>query len=415
MKIIAASYLYNPGYPAIKGGAVAVCDGRIVAVGTLDEIRADYSCPIEEHAGLVLMPGMVNAHTHLELTHFPSWKIRKGLDYNPRQYVDWIVQVIKICRGLSHEELLHSLDEGARISAAAGTTAVGDILSNLTLLPEYRKLPVSGRIYLEAIGQDPLRCEGRKAEIASAIKGFSGDMLLPGVSPHAPHTVSEKFMGELVAMAGEFRLPAMIHLAESVEEISFWFDSSGRIAEEIYTMAGWEAFLPAPRRLTPVAYLDSIGVLNQMTTCVHAVHVTPVDVGILRDRGVSLVICPRSNDRLVVGTPPLMLFRASRIPLAIGTDSLASSDSLSVWDEIRFLHEHNPRMFTPEELLLMATIGGAKALHLDDRTGTLEIGKRADIQLLSHSSSFTVDNMAGCLLESGKVEAVYLAGEAFAA
>lgn len=413
MKIIAASYLYNPGFPPVEGGAVALRDGVIAATGTLSELTRDYRCPVEEFPGCVLMPGMVNAHTHLELTHYPSWKIRKGLDYAPRQYVDWIVQVIKICRALSREELLHSLHEGVRISIAAGTTSVGDILTNLTLLPDYLTMAVSGRVFLEALGHDPSLCAARKTAVASAIHDFTGDSLLPGLSPHAPHTLSQAFMTDMIALAQSYAIPSMIHLAESSEEIDFWFDSTGRIASEIYPMAGWEGYLSPPRRTSPVAYLDSIGALSSMTTCVHAVHVTPVDVGIMRDRGVSIVICPRSNDLLDVGTPPLMLFRASRIPLAIGTDSLASNDSLSLWDELRFLHERLPRMFTPEELLSMATIGGARALHLQTRTGTLEVGKRGDIQVLLSSAPLTAHGMAGALLENARVDAVYLGGVRF--
>ncbi|GAM10050.1 aminodeoxyfutalosine deaminase [Geobacter sp. OR-1] len=411
MKIIAASYLYNPGSTPAANGAVAVRDGRIVAVGPLDDVRRDFPWPVEDHPGCVLMPGMVNAHTHLELTHFPSWKIRKGVDYMPRQYVDWIVQVVKICRALTQDELRHSLDEGARISLAAGTTTVGDILSNLTLLADYMRLPVSGRVYLEAIGHDPVQCEARKSDMEAAIRTITAASLLPGVSPHAPHTLSEQFMRDITGMADSFGLPTMIHLAESADEIDFWFDTTGRIATEIYPMAGWEPYLPPPRRMSPVAYLDSLAVLTPMTTCVHAVHVTPADVGILRDRGVAIVICPRSNDRLVVGAPPLMLFRGSRIPLAIGTDSLASNDSLSMWDEIRFLFERYPRMFTPDELLGMATIGGARALHLDSGTGTLEVGKRADIQVLSPSGALTSGKLADLLLDSAVVATVYLAGE----
>jgi cytosine/adenosine deaminase-related metal-dependent hydrolase len=413
MKIITASYLYNPGSPPVEDGAVAICDGLITAVGRLADIRNDYPWPIEDYPGSVLMPGMVNAHTHLELTHFPSWKIRKGVDYAPRGYVDWIVQLVKICRALSRDELLHSLHEGVRISLAAGTTTVGDILTNFSLLPDYMKMPVSGRVYLEAIGHDPVKCGARKGEIASAISSFSGDFLLPGISPHTPHTLSEKFMKEIHAMAAAAGLPSMIHVAESSDEVDFFFDSTGRIAEEIYTMSGWEEYLPPPRRISPIAYLDSLGVLDSATTCVHTVHVNPLDVGILRDRGVSIVICPRSNDRLVVGSPPLMLFRASRLPLAIGTDSLASNDSLSLWDEIRFLYARNPRIFTPDELLSIATIGGAKALHLEGRAGTLDVGKRGDIQVLSSSGVMTQDKLPDQLLETATVYAVYLAGERF--
>jgi cytosine/adenosine deaminase-related metal-dependent hydrolase len=217
-------------------------------------------------------------------------------------------------------------------------------------------------------------------------------------------------MRKIAGLAESSGLPTMIHLAESADEVDFCFDSTGRIAEELFKNAGWDEFIPPPRRMSPVAYLDSLGVLTPMTTCVHAVHVTPADVGILRDRGVSIVVCPRSNDRLVVGRPPLMLFRASRIPVAIGTDSLASNDTLSIWDEIRFLFEQNPRIYSPEELLSMATIGGAKALHLEGRTGSLEVGKSGDIQVLACSGKVTPENIASSLFETAHVTAVYLAG-----
>jgi len=413
MKIIAASYIYNPGLPPVEGGGIAVRYGLITAVGPLEDLKRDFPWPVDQYPGCVIMPGMVNAHTHLELTHFPAWKIRKGLDYMPREYVDWIVQVVKISRGLTSEELQHSLAEGAKISLAAGTTTVGDILTSLNHLPDYLKLQLSGRVYLEAIGHDPVKCEARQSEIAEAIKSFSGDSLQPGISPHAPHTLSEQFMKDITRFAADSGLPTMIHLAESSDEIDFWFNSTGRIAEDIYTMAGWESYLTAPRHMSPVAYLDSLGVLTPMTTCVHAVHVNPVDVAILRDRGVSIVICPRSNDRLVVGAPPMMLFRATRIPLAIGTDSLASSDSLSMWDEIRYLHEKYPRMFTPEELLEMATIGGARALHLSGSTGTIEQGKVANIQILETPATISSQTIANTLIESSVVSKVYLAGELF--
>ncbi len=415
MNIIAASYLYNPGLPPIEGGAVAVRDGRIIEVGTLSELKSAYAAPIIEYTDCVIMPGMVNAHTHLELTHFPAWKIRKGLDYSPRTYSDWVMQVIKLRRGMSRDEITLSITEGVRLSREAGTTTVGEILTDLSFLPLYRDLRLSGRVYLEAIGQDPHVCFQRRGDIDHALSTFNNEMLVPGISPHAPHTLSETFLREIKTLAQRHGVPAMIHLAESVEELEFCFDSTGAFTELLYPFAGWDAFLPPPKHLSPVAYIDSLGLLGPQTTAVHCVHVTPSDVGILRDRGVSVVLCPRSNERLNVGSPPFMLLRGGGIPLALGTDSLASNDSLSMWDEVRFLFERHPRLFSADELLLMATAGGARSLHLQEMVGSLEPGKCADFQVIRRSAAFEPDRIPANLVEEGKLTAVYQAGEFFSA
>jgi cytosine/adenosine deaminase-related metal-dependent hydrolase len=410
MKIVTASFLYNPGSLPIEGGGVAIRDGRVVAVGTRSELLSQFTAPLEEHPGCILMPGMVNAHTHLELTHFPAWKIRKGLDYSPRTYTDWIIQVIKLRRGLTSEEVQHSLSEGIRISLEAGTTTVGDILTDFSLLPLYGQFPLDGRIYLEMIGHDPFRCAGRIQEFEQALTTFDSDRLLPGISPHAPHTLSDEFMRHVLELSRDRGIPGMVHLAESPEEVDFCFDSSGHIAEILYPFIGWEAYLPSPHRLSPVAWVDSISPLTPLTTVVHSVHVTPADVGTLRDRGVSVVLCPRSNERLAVGMPPLMLLKGARIPLAIGTDSLASNDSLSVWDEIRFIFEKWPQLFSADDLLVMATSGGAKALHLQGQAGLLEPGRRANIQVMKTAGPLTPNRVPRALVESGEPVSVYLAG-----
>ncbi len=129
MRIFAASYLMPVSGPPIEGGAVLVEDGRIKDVGRLSDLRNSFPAQVLEFPGCVIQPGFVNAHSHLELTHFPSWKIRKDIDYSPRTYVDWVVQVIKISRALTMDEREHSLREGIRISLESGTTAIGEIVT----------------------------------------------------------------------------------------------------------------------------------------------------------------------------------------------------------------------------------------------------------------------------------------------
>ena len=411
MEIFAASYVVPMGSPAIEGGAIAVADGRVVAVDTLAKLRSAYGCTVTDFPGCVIMPGLVNAHTHLELTHFPSWKLRKGIDYSPRTYVDWVIQVIKVKRGLTRDELEMSIKEGIRIALESGTTAVGDILTDRNLVSCHAGGGLGGRLYFEAIGHDEGRCSTLLTELRHALDVFPSGRLKPGLSPHAPHTLSSRFMADVTDLAGSHALPTMVHLAESREESAFFHDSSGKIADLLYPFAGWDAHIPHPLRTTPTAYLDSLGALRRDTAVVHCVHVTPDDVSILKRRGVAAILCPRSNDRLVVGKAPAALLKKSGIPLALGTDSLASNDSLSLWDEMRFLRQEFPAVFTPTEILEMVTTGAARAIRREDELGSLAAGKLADFLVVRPGDGVTLPELPEALIERSELLEVFVAGK----
>ncbi|GAB7026070.1 amidohydrolase family protein [Geotalea toluenoxydans] len=407
MRIFAASTVMPISSSPIAHGGILVENGRIRDVGPVERLRSDYDAPVTDFPQCVIMPGLVNAHTHLELTHFPSWKLRKDLDYSPRTYVDWVIQVIKIKRSLQPEELELSLKEGLRKSLESGTVASADILTDRRLLPIYDETPTKNIVFLEAIGQEPALCAELKEKLKVVIR--SGHTRF-GISPHAPHTLSPSFFREIKELATSFSLPIMTHLSESSEEASFMHDSTGRIAELLYPHIHWEAYLPKPQRTTSTAYLDSLGVLDQSTIAVHCVHVTPADGEILKKRGVNVVICPRSNDRLTVGKAPLNLFKKLDIPMAIGTDSLASNDSLSLWDEMRFILNEFPGVFRHDELLAMATLGGAKVLGIDEEFGSLEQGKRADFLVLEVENSMVEKNLHRLIIEEARIDQVYISG-----
>ncbi|BCG46442.1 Amidohydrolase [Citrifermentans bremense] len=410
-RIYAASYLIPVSSPPVAGGAVAVENGVIAAVGTLHEVQAACSAPVTDLPGCVIMPGLVNAHTHLELTHFPAWKLRKDLDYLPKRYVEWIQQVVKIKRALLPGEMEHSVREGIRLCLESGTTSVGDILSDFSLAPLYRDTQLSGRVFLEAIGHDPLQGENLLRRIEATLDALSGT-LLPAISPHTPHTVSPQLLQDLHALAVKRAIPKAIHLSETADEASFMHDTTGDIAELIYPMAHWEQYLPHPMHTTSTRFLLDLGVLDPSTLAVHAVHVTPDDVRVLKEKGCSVVLCPRSNDRLFVGSAPHKLLKSAGLSLALGTDSLASNDSLSLWDELRYLQQQAPGVFSPEELIAMATIGGARALQIEGSAGSLEVGKRADFQVLSCGSASEA-TIHTALLTKGRLEQVYVAGEQY--
>ena len=410
MQIFAASYLLPISSPPVAGGAIVVDNGRIVDSGTLEEMRKIHSAPVREFPGCVIMPGLVNAHTHLELTHFPSWKLRKGIDYSPRTYVDWVIQVIKISRALTRDERINSVREGIHKSLECGTTAIGEILTDRGLLPIYHGSPLSGRLYFEAIGHDPAACGTLIDALEKDLASFSRGRLLPGLSPHAPHTLSASFMKDVQALAGRYSVPTAIHLAEAREELAFAHDSTGAIADLLYAFTGWTGYIPPPRRMTPVSYLDSLGALTSNTAAVHCVQVTPADLEIVKKRGCTVVLCPRSNDRLTVGTAPAHLLKKAGIPLALGTDSLASNDSLSLWDELRFLRRQFPGVFTPRELLGMVTLGSAQALQLQNEVGSLERGKSADFLVAALPLPASAEGLHEALIEQSRLEEVFIGG-----
>jgi cytosine/adenosine deaminase-related metal-dependent hydrolase len=404
-----AAWLINPDIPPIAGGAILVRNGLVAATGTLSELKNRYPAPVIDHHDCAIVPGFVNAHTHLELTHFPSWRLRTHVDYNPRLFSDWIIQLIKITRGLHVEDFRTSLVEGIRKCIESGTTVVGDIITRYDLLTSYEVPPIRGRLFFEALGHDPARFRERLEQAQSAADGMQGGLLSTGLSPHTPYTTGETNLPAIRDAALSRSLPLAIHISESQAESDFIFDTSGPLAEELYPFVGWERYLVPPRHCSSTKLLDRHGLLTPTTLAVHCVHIDLADAQILKQRGVTVCLCPRSNDRLDVGRAPLALFRKLGIPLAIGTDSLASNDSLSLWDEMRFALDMFPDELSPADVFRMATSGGAAALGLSAGLGSLEVGKRADFQVISHAGS-DKEGLLERVIGQGKIVDVWLSG-----
>jgi cytosine/adenosine deaminase-related metal-dependent hydrolase len=404
-----AAWLINPDVPPVAGGAILVRDGLIAATGTLAELKNAYSATVVEHRDCAILPGFVNAHTHLELTHFPSWRLRTHVDYNPRRFTDWIIQLIKVTRGLQAEDFRSSLVEGMRKSVEAGTTAVGDIISRHTLASSYSVPPLTGRLFFEALGHDPAQYCERLQHALTAISDLNGGNMSAGLSPHTPYTIGEGNLPLIRDEAVSLGLPLVIHISESQAESDFIFDTSGPLADDLYPFVGWEQYLVPPRHCSSTELLDRHGLLTPSTLAVHCVHVNLADAQILKLRGVTVCLCPRSNDRLDVGRAPLALFKKLSIPLALGTDSLASNDSLSLWDEMRFALDQFPDNLSPSDVFRMATSGGAAALGLSASTGSLETGKRADFQIISHCGN-NINGLLERIVGQGKIVAVCLNG-----
>ena len=381
--IYSASWLINPDASPVAGGALLVHDGIVIETGTLGDLRSKHSAPVVDYPGSALIPGFVNAHTHLELTHFPSWRFRSPVDYNPRRFTDWIIQLIKITRGLTPEEYPPSIREGVRMCLESGTTAIGEVVTNLAMAGVYYGSPLAGRLF-ELLGQELGHFKGKLAAAAAAAHQDEVHSLLTGFAPHSPYTIAPELMASIRDASVSPPLPLSIHVSESRSEAEFLFDGSGELSSSFYPFVGWERFLGRPARCSSTELLDRHGLLTPTTLAVHCVHVSVADARIIKSRGVHIALCPRSNDLLDVGRAPVSLFKKLGIPLSLGTDSLASNNSLSLWDELRFALETFPDDLSEPELFRMVTAGGAAALGISSTCGSLEAGKRADFQVIGN-------------------------------
>ena len=411
--IYSASWLLNPDAPPVSGGALLVRDGSIAAVGPLAALRRDYAAPVLDFTGCALLPGFVNAHTHLELTHFPSWRLRSAVDYNPRRFTDWIIQLIKIARGLTAEDYPPSVREGVRMCLESGTTAIGEIVTNPALAALYHGSPLAGRTYFELLGQDAGYFSGRlAAATAAALTADTGAMLC-GLSPHSPYTIGQDRLAAVRDAAAAHSLPLSIHLSESRAEADFIFDGSGDLSSSFYPFVGWERFLGHQARCSSTELLDRHGLLTPNTLAVHCVHVSSADAGIIKARGTHIALCPRSNELLDVGRAPVHLFKKTGIPMSLGTDSLASNNSLSLWDELRFALENFSDDLSESDVFRMVTTGGAAALGLSAACGSLEAGRRADFQIVGNCSGGD-ERILERVMREGVLQEVYVGGECYA-
>lgn len=411
--IYAASWLVSPPAAPIAGGALLVNNNTIMATGTLSELKlAHAGVPVVEYPGCAILPGLVNAHTHLELTHFPSWRLRTHVDYNPHRFVDWIIQLIKVNRRIKPEEYQASVHEGLRLCLESGTTAVGEILNRPALAHIHRSSQIAGRLFFEVLGHDRGMFRSMLDQALAACGTDSGATIASGISPHTTYTIAGENLVLLQEEVIPRALPLAIHVSESPAETDFIFDSSGPLAEELYPFLGWDRYLVPPRRCSPTELLDRAGLLTPSTLAVHCVHVTLADAEILKQRGVHVALCPRSNAQLDVGRAPVALLKKIGIPLALGTDSLASNDSLSMWDEMRFALETFPNVLSPEDVFHMGASGGAAALGLAPTCGSLEAGKRADFQLVANTGTDPRKLLERAIFE-GQVLEVYAGGERY--
>ena len=367
MTILSAGWVLPVGAPPIRDGRVAVDEAGIIQwvgrAGAPDEPEGT----LRELGEGVLMPGLVNAHCHLELSHL------EGLSKRTAGFVPWVEELVQEREAFSEAEAAARAGAAVRsLAQETATVAVGDISNTLVTVAPLSLCGLRAVVFHEVIGWDATRAADiLKAADDRFIRLDTGSTSVRlALSAHAPHSVSPALFAALRTHGGI----AAIHLAESPDECRFLKDGGGE----------WPAFLEKrglghvrfpPPGLSPVRYLESLGVLRAGLLAAHAVHVDALDIAILAQRGVFVAACPTSNRNLGVGTAPLPLLLRGGVRVCLGTDSLASGDSLDVAREMAEVHRTFPEL-PPRAIVRMATATGAAALGLSD-LGSLGPGYRA--------------------------------------
>ena len=352
----------------IENGGIAIKDGRIVAVDTAAVMDLNYSSrQVIEAQGKVVIPGLINGHTHVPMTLFRG--IADDLDLQ-----EWLTKYIFPAEAKNVTE--DFVRVGTRLGLAemirSGTTTYCDMYYfEDAIADETAKAGMRG-VLGETVIDFPV-ADNKTYDAALAYserfinKWKSSSLIVPAIAPHAPYTVSEDHLKAAHALSDKLRAPIVIHISETKREVDDSLKAKGA---------------------SPVDYLNRIGFLNDRVIAAHMVWPSDEELGLLKKLGVGIVHNPQSNMKLASGTAPVPQMLKENLPVGLGTDGAASNNDLNLWEEmdtaakLHKLISKDPKVVSAQEAFEMATIRGARALHLEKEIGSIEKGKRADLVIV---------------------------------
>lgn len=367
-----AKYVIPSPDEVIEGGRVAVEGTEIMDVGPPKTCKArgreiDFGTA-------AIISGLINAHTHLELTDL------EGKIPPPKSFTQWLRQMVVFRMEDPNRDLSHAVERGVKLSLEAGTTTVADIANTNDSFRVLPRLPIRKRVFKELIALDPGRVASVLEEAIRTLSGFPRDGLgYVGLSPHAPYTACEKlYRGSALFSKGQDIL-LTTHVSESEEELEFLSKGTGALATTLRAY-GFLDNWTAPG-LTPVAFLENIGAMTSPWLLAHCNYVRDEEVRIIRESASSVVYCPGSHRYFGHKRHPFPKLLKEGINVALGTDSLASNQTLNILDEMRYVAA-NYKEVSPKDILAMATLRGARAVGLEGRIGRLSPGLEADLAII---------------------------------
>lgn len=453
-RVLRADWVLPVCGPPIGNGAVRIEGGRIAAVGGADEVFRREDC-VEDLGRVALLPGLVNAHAHLELSVYAG-------RLPPSSLWDWLPRLIELRR--EAEPARNEVDAASRAAwdcLSAGVTCIGDISRNGRVFAALDDVPIRQVRFLELISgaAEPPR-DPDELGLALDAMGASADASRPsgrnwGVSPHSPYTVTARHLDAVVRLAVERRLPLTMHVAETMEEREWLEHRTGRLAEFVarHPASNVERMFKGDvlgllERMSHVAAGSGVCVVRKAAresaeerpagddaivtagsrsrrtaapmVFAHCNYVRDDEIAWLgarswkrrSGRGISVVFCPRAHRFFGHRDHPWRRMLAAGVNVCLGSDSLASNESLSILDELRFLRRIAPEC-PAATLLEMATHNGAAALGLRDEIGAIRVGLAADliaIPLLSDCGGDEFDPAAAILDGGEHVSHVYVGG-----
>lgn len=356
----------------IENGGIAIRQDKLLAVGTRAEIeRGYYAATVTNATGSVVIPGLINTHTHVPMTLFRG--IADDMDLQ-----EWLTKFIFPAEAKNVNEAF--VRAGTRLGLAemirGGTTTFCDMYYFEDAIAEETKKAGMRGVLGETVLDFPAPDNKTFAEgleyTERFIKRWQGDpLIVPAIAPHAPYTVSEDNLTQARAMSDRLRAPLVIHLAEANTETEF--------------------IQQKHEGMRPIEFMQKIAFFNDRTIAAHVIQANAAELDILKRYNVGIAHNPQSNMKLAAGVAPVPLMLQKGLSVGLGTDGPASNNDLSLWEEmdtaakLHKLHLSDPKVLTAEQAFTMATIGGARALHLGDLIGSLESGKRADIAIVDFS------------------------------
>jgi cytosine/adenosine deaminase-related metal-dependent hydrolase len=344
----------------LEGAWVVIQDGRILKVS--ESHPANLETRDLGHG--LLMPGLVNAHTHLELSFLAEFIAKPQGDF-----MAWVEELVNLRPGYDRGQAKEAARRAARFAADQGTVLAGDITNTGRAAWAWAEAGVSAVSFFEAIG--PARSEPPQPAMQWEGNLFSAQ----AIACHAPYSVPSWRLQALKKQAAAIPLPMSIHLAESRAEMELFAGqgSEGKRMEDFLERRGLQKSDMDFRAASPFAHLLNLGVVDSQTLLVHGVQLNQDELAKVAAAGASLCLCPRSNLGLTGSMADAPAALRAGVNLALGTDSLASCQDLSLWAEMRTLIEIYPEL-DPEAVLAMATTGGAKALGLGEHFGLIAPG-----------------------------------------
>ncbi|CAB4930992.1 unannotated protein [freshwater metagenome] len=411
---------YGRPVAPIREGAVAVEAGIVVAVGPASAVLAacDSTALVRDWSG-VLIPGLVNAHTHLQYTSYGD------LAAGDLPFPQWIEEVIRRRGSTTDADWAESAAAGAQMLLSTGTTSTADDVTDQPAIAPVGDSGVGGISYLELFGYDDAHWPQGRAALEQRLDHAPPGREL-GTMAHAIYTLDPAPFADIIAMGRARGMRSQIHLAEADSETQFVATGSGPSADTARA-AGWDFSLvrDGGAGVSPTRFVADLGCLTPQIHVAHGVHCNAADRALLRVHATTVALCPRSNAILQSGVPPIADYLRENSPIALGTDSLASSPSLDLLDEVRAAFDvaraqgyHNADLAV--RLLYAATYGGARAMgrHLaiegvGDNAGlapygALYPGAQADFAVMGVAPK--VGSPVDAVVFSGHCVATVLAG-----